>query len=572
MKKYKIPGLLIALSIAVAGCVDHVPKAENLPSADVAFEYSVIDNSYQLDYYVGAKIQFRNTSFKAGECTWDFGDGNSATGEKVEHKYPITGTYKVRLTVSGIGFVERNLFISDIRPILTIDDIEGGVCEVNTTWVNISVELPNPEGLPEEYEWIFPEGTLNENGQEVKTFTGKDPGKLMFKHVGSQKVRLKTTLGGRALEEGAKNVQVGYFEPVPTLYYAVKKGNIMALKLPKNPPAGMKINPFNMGVKSGDHPLNILFNDSLLYVLDCGRQFCYIDDEGPRNNGDGQIFVMSKDGSEKNVMLTNKGQYAFDDPYYGYIENNVLHFTDRRTGIAKIELKERNRVLNRTDFPFWVENAKLGYYNQLISFGAINGCIGKINGVWYWCKTFNGLGIARFKETDVLPKNLGAGETAPLPADGWVLLNMEVKSFVWDDVNQVFYFAVWSTSMEGIYRCKLADLPKITASPASLAPYRLVFENGKTAIPTLAGGSFEEGSNGEYASFCQLALDRATGNVYFGLRSGDSATPSGLIRVVAEKAAKQDGTNPTKALEHVPGTEGVLIYGVSVNNKPSKLF
>ena len=562
MKKYKLAGLLITLSIAIAACVDHVPNAESLPSADVAFEYSVIDDSYQLDYYVGARVQFRNTSFKAGECSWEFGDGNSATGEVVEHKYPVTGTYPVKLTVSGIGFVERNIFIADIRPILTIDDIEGGVCEVNTTLVHISVDLPNPEGLAEEYEWIFPEGTVNEAGEEITSFSGKEPGLLKFKHVGSQTVRLKTTLGGRALEEGVRNVQVGYFEAVPTLYYAVKKGNIMALKLANNPPAGMKINPFNMGVKSGDHPFNLLFNDSSLYVLDCGRQFIFVDDEGPRNLGDGEIFVMSKDGSEKNTVLTNKGQYAFDDPFYGYIENNVLHFTDRRTGIAKIDLKERNRVLNRTDFPFWVENAKLGYYNQITGFGAINGCIGKINGVWYWCKTFNGLGIARFKESDILSAILGSGQTAPMPADGWVLRNLEVKSYVWDDVNQLFYFSVWTIGMEGIYRCTLEQLPTISATATSLAPYRLTLANGKTVIPTLVGGSTEEGGEHEYAAFCQLALDRTTGAVYFGLRSGDPDTPSGLIRY-----------NPTSGnLEHVPGTEGVLIYGVAVNNTPAKLF
>ena len=582
MKKYKISGLLIALSIAVAGCFDHNPKVENLPNADVSFEYSVVDDSYQLDYYVGANIQFRNTSFKKGECTWDFGyENNTKKGDVVEFKYPVTGTYKVRLTVEGVGFVERNIFISDIRPILTIDDIPGGICEVNTTWVGISVELPNPEGLPANYTWIFPEGTVNESntlvelGNERKelTFVGKDPGKLMFKNVGSQLVRLKTTLGGRPLEDGSKNVQVGYFEAVPTIYYAVKKGNIFARKLPKDPPAGMKINSFNMGVKSGEHPLNILFHDTLLYVLDCGRQFTYIDDDGPRNRGDGQIFVMTKDGKGKNTMLSNKGQYAMDDPFYGYIEGSVLHFTDRRTGIAKIELKERNKILTRTEFPFWVENAKLGYYNQITGYGAINACIGKINGVWYWCKTFNGFGIARFKETDILGTALGTGQNAPMPADGWVLKNLHVKSFVWDDIRQVFYFSIFTPTLEGVYRCKLSDLNTITAAPESLNKYKLtVISNGKTVIPSIAGGSYEEGAENEYAAICQLALDRATGDVYFGLRSADKDNDSGLYRVVATEAAKQDFTGPTKAMEIVPGTEKDLIYGVSINNTPSKLF
>jgi hypothetical protein len=351
---------------------------------------------------------------------------------------------------------------------------------------------------------------------------------------------------------------VGYSEPVPTLYYAIKKGNIMALKLANNPPSGMKINPFDMGVKSGEHPLNILFDDQSLYVLDCGKQFTFVDDEDSRNQGDGRIFVMAKDGSQVETMLTNGGQYAFDDPFYGFIENGQLYFADRRTGIARIDLKERNRILTRTDFPFIVENAKLGYYNLGLSYGATNGCFGKVNGVWYWCKTFNGEGLFRFVDSDILSTALGAGQTAPIPTSGWVLKNMHPKSFVWDDVRQVIYFGLWDVGVEGIYRCTLAQLDAID-STAKLAPYKLTTASGKTAMPLVKDG-VGEGSSGEYISFCQMALDRSTGAVYFGLRSGDADMKSGLMRY-----------NPTSGkLEYV--VEGIEVYGVAINDTPSKLF
>jgi len=560
MKKYKIYGLLIALSTIVVSCFDHEPKVEEFPSPDVAFNYSVIDNNYQLDYYVGATIEFRSLSDAPGECTWDFGDGTTANGNIVTHKYEAAGTYQVKLTVSDKGFLTQSILISDIRPVMTIiNPVEGEICEVGTTLVNISVDLPNPEGLSEEYTWIFPEGTLNEAGQEMTTFSGKDPGTLIFSYIGSQTVRLQTRLGGRLLEDGVKKVQVGYTEEVPTLYYAASKGNIMALKLVNNAPESMKINPFDMGVKSGEHPLNILFDDQTLYVLDCGKEFTYYNDVN-LNHGDGRIFVMSKDGSEVAVMLTNAGQYNFDDPFYGYIENGQLNFTDRNTGIARIGLGERNRIFNRTDFPYVVENARLGYYNLGLSYGAINACIGKVNGVWYWCKTYNGEGIFRFRDSDILSSPLGSGQTAPLPTAGWVLKSMHPKSFVWDDVRQVFYFSLWDTGVEGVYRCTLDQLEGIT-STAGLTPYRLTFANGKNAIPIIKNG-VGEGADGEYISICQLALDRSTGAVYFGLRSGDPDTKSGLVRY-----------NPASGrLELVPGTEGVEIYGVAVNNTPSKLF
>jgi len=133
------------------------------------------------------------------------------------------------------------------------------LCEVLTTYVTFNVELPNPEGLSEEYTWTFPSGALDENGAPKESFVGKDPGKIKFSNVGSQQVKLQVKLGGRLLEEGILNVPVAYNSAVPTLYFAVKSGNIMALKLTNNAPATMKINPFDMGVKSGQHPLNILF-------------------------------------------------------------------------------------------------------------------------------------------------------------------------------------------------------------------------------------------------------------------------------------------------------------------------
>ncbi|HQG67421.1 MAG TPA: PKD domain-containing protein, partial [Paludibacteraceae bacterium] len=292
----KYLGIFGLLVFFTGSCKDEMPAIEEFPSPDVTFTYSVNDNSYQLDYYVGAEIKFETASATTG-CTWDFGDGTNATGTTVIHKYTQAGTYQVKLTVEGKGYVIQKIFISDIRPIMKLKPIEGGMCEVQTTFVSFEVELPNPEGLEEEYIWTFPEGTLDENGNSRETYTGKDPGKVKFSNVGSQTVRLQVKLGGRQLEESSINVQVAFNRAVPTLYYAVKTGNIMALKLSSSTPEGMKIYPFDMGVKSGQHPLNILFNDTSLYILDCGKQFTYINDiDG--NLGDGRITVMSKSGSK----------------------------------------------------------------------------------------------------------------------------------------------------------------------------------------------------------------------------------------------------------------------------------
>jgi len=554
IQKIKYLGIAFVVCLFSFGCVDELPLIESLPNPDVAFTYSVIDSTYKIDYYVGATIQFVSKSAAKGNCTWDFGDGNTAAGVIVTHKYPVAGTYNVKLTVEGAGSLTYQIFISDIRPIMKINPVVGGICEVLSTYVSFNVELPNPEKLTEEYVWAFPEGTLNQSGTAQESFTGKDPGKIKFTNVGSQAVILKVKLGGRLLEESKINVQVAFYSKVPTLYYAVKTGNIMALKLIENAPVGMKIKPFDMGVKSGQHPLNIIFNDTSLYVIDCGKQFTYVNDVD-LNQGDGRITVMSKDGSKVETMLTNTGT-AFDDPFYGYIEGGKLYFTDRNTGISNIVLKERNKSFSRTDYPYYVQNATLGYYGLGLSFGGMNADFGKINGVWYWCKTYNGNGIYRFTDADILSTPI-TGDGI-LPKSGVALEGMSPKSFVWDANKQVIYFTIFDTGYEGLYRCSLTQLSSIL-SRNDLAPYKLKLANGKTVTPITTPG-IGEGSAGEYIGICQLSLDENDGSVYFGLRSADATVKSGLMRF-----------NPASGfIEYV--IEGVEVYGVSVNKTKSKLF
>ena len=545
--------LILFTALLLNSCVDNDPVIEELPNPDIAFNYSVIDAEYQIDYYVGANIEFVSSSFAAGECTWDFGDGTLATGETVTHKYKKAGTYTVKLTIADAGYQSKPILISDIKPIVSPN--KTGLIEVISTSVGFNVELPNPEKLTEEYHWIFPEGTLDAAGKPIATFDGEDPGNVTFSNVGSQVVTLQVKLGGRQLEDGVIKVPVAYNLAVPTLYYAVKGGNIMALKLANNPPSGMKINPFDMGTKSCQHPLNILFNDTSLYVLDCGRQFTYVDDKDG-NLGDGRIIVMSKDGAKVETMMTNTGA-AFNDPYYGYIEGGQLYFSDRNTGLSTIGLKERNKTLNRTDYPYYVQNATLGYYGQGLSYGAMNACFGKINGVWYWCKTYNGNGIFRFTDADIL--KIPITGNGVLPTSGIALESMTPKSFVWDPKNSVFYFTLYDTGYEGLYRCTLAQLNEIGGNKEKLVPYRLKLANGKTVTPVTETGK-GEGSAGEFIAICQLALDENDGCVYFGLRSGDSSVKSGLMRY-----------NPASGfIEYV--IEGVDVYGVAVNKTKSKLF
>lgn len=549
------------VSLLLVSCVNNVPVEEELPQDAVSFDYR-INGDYTLDYYVGSVITFNNTSPTQGTPKWEFGDGTTAEGDKVEHFYTVAGTYKVKLTIGDYS-KSQVIMISDIKPLLSINPIEGGLCEVNTTKVSFSLEVPNPQNLPLEYEWIFPSNTKNASGNPMATCTDRLPGELVFGNVGSQAVRLHVKMDGRELEEGVINVQVGYNQPVPTLYYAVQGGNIMAYKLIADAPEGMMVSPFDMGVASGQHPFNLLFKDSSLYILDCGKQFYYVNDEDGVL-GDGKITVMSKDGSKVETMLTNAGQAAFDDPFYGYIEDGYLYFANRNTGIMRILLSERNAIFSHTTYPYYVQHTTLGYYNNGWSYGSIGGCFGKVEGVWYWTKFYNGTGIFRFKDSDILPSIIAQGDETNVPKDGIALGGMRPKSFAYDKQLQKFYFTIWDSGYAGFYACTLDELNAIGTTKANLAPYKKLTADGLEFEPNSTGKPVTvEGHGDEIVAICQMALDEATGCVYFGYRNthnDPTCAPSGIYRY-----------NPTTdKIESV--IEGPLVYGLVVNNNPSKLF
>ena len=558
--------MLAVLPVVLVACVDNEPVPEVLPRDAVSFEYRIVGD-YPLDYYVGSVIQFTNTSPETtqGTPTWDFGDGIevAVTGDQVEHFYEVAGTYNVTLTI-GDKKKTQVIMISDIKPLLTINPIEGGVCEVNTSKVSFSLEVPNPQNYPLEYLWILPPGTKNDAGEIITSSTDRLPGNLTFTNVGSQTVKLQVTMNGRKLEEGTANVQVGFNKDVPTLYYAVQGGHIMALKLvpDEDKPEGMQIAPYDLGISSGQHPFNLLFADSSLYVLDCGKQFYYVNDEDGVM-GDGKISVISKDGSKVETMISNAGQAAFDDPFYGAIEDGVLYYANRNTGIMQVPLSTRNALYNKSEYPYYVQHTTLGYYNNGWSYGCIGGCFGKVNGTWHWCKFYNGTGIFRFNDSDILPSPIAQGDETNVPKAGIALGGMCPKSYAYDKNLGKFYFTLWDEGYAGFYACTMDELNAI-ANKSAVTPYKILSDAGLGFEANISGSPASiEGTSSEPVAICQLALDENTGCVYFGfrnLKNDPTNAPSGLYRY-----------NPaTNNIQTV--IEGPVIYGLVVNPTKAKLF
>ena len=552
--------LLCLFTINFTACKDHIPEVEELPEDKINFTYQVSDDVYQLDYYVGATIKFYPTRPVSTDCVWNFGDGSEAVvGDTVYHKFTTAGRYVVTLNANE-ATKTNEIYISDIKPIVTLIQYDS-LCEVMTSYISFEVELPNPDNLEAEYQWTFPEGTTNEAGEAVASFVGlpEDLGKVKFAKVGSQTVSLQVVLGGRNLEVVKKNVQVALDTLAPTLYYATVGGNIMAVKIPATPTEGVVIEPYDMGVSAGQHMFNILCHENKLYCLDAGKQYYYVNDvDGVM--GDGQITIMAADASTIETMISNVGGPAFQDPFFGFIDNGNLYYSDRNTGLITVPLSTRNATYSAAAFPYWLQNNTLGYYGKGLSYGAISSNLIKIDDTYYWGKIYNGIGIWRFKAGDILA---AADDKAPAPASGAVLSNLGgtsyPKSFIYNPTTQDFFFTLCGTG-EGFYKCTIAELEGIKDTKTLPAAKTFADGNGCTQRTPDATNKDFEGTSSEPVGITQLAIDEVTGRVYFALRSGSSSVKSGIVYYDPE----------TDKLHYL--VEDVDAYAVTINPTLSKLF
>ncbi len=565
--------LLAIMMLAVTSCVDKEPNYGNFPSKDVDFTYQVDGDEYALDFYVVSTVQFTNTSSKSGNVTWDFGDGQTSNEANPKHKYEKAGIYTVTLTVDGVGSKSSPLMIYDIAPVLSVTSQTEPVVVINDVQVNLGIELPNPENLICKYVWKFPEGTKTADGTELTEFVGyshedgtiDNPGAISFKNIGSQKIELQTWFDvngeNRRLEDSYVNVQVGTPDPCPTIYYAELGGNIKAYKLVdmSKLPKGTKNLPFDMGVNSGNMPTQLVFatektdagaEQDNVYILDCGKQYYYVNDED-NTLGDGKITVMAADGSNVNVMITNVGGQAFNDPFQGCTDGTYLYYTDRNTGIRQIPLSTRGAresTIFREEKGYFVVNNQLSYYQQGISYGAIHtGLYIDKSGMFWWGKNFSGNGIYRFKTSDI--GKTGAGVKIPHPI---VLYLTQPRAFTLDEELGKLY--VWMTkgNTPGVGFCEY-NIPAADQTVEGSNYNKFINMEADPINSTADEGVFTT----------QFAVDPTTHYVYFGFR----ALPS-------------DKTYTTGLMYYDPATKTVhkfmdnndKILGVCINPRKSALF
>ncbi len=116
--------------------------------------------------------------------SWDFGDGNRATGPNVEHFYRRTGTYRVTLTVNdGEGLANSSQTTEHIVVINQFPEADFVLPAVAAPGEAFSVDgslSSDPDGSITNYEW-YADGKLVANGPQAE---------ITFNEVGTHDVTL----------------------------------------------------------------------------------------------------------------------------------------------------------------------------------------------------------------------------------------------------------------------------------------------------------------------------------------------------------------------------------------------
>ena len=416
-----------------------------------------------------------------------------------------------------------------------------------------------------QYRWTLPEGTINAaTGEKITSFEGETTPALLFGHVGGQLVECQVTINGVSLPKVNVQVPVGYTKKLPTLYYATAQGNIQALKIMNayELPADIINQPYDLGFRT-EHAFNIFFHDSLLYVLEAGKQFYYVNDING-TLGDGKISVLSKDGSRVETMISNVGRAAFDDPFYGYIQGDYLYYANRSTGIIKVHLGDRNRWYSEYQYPYFVRHNRLHYYGVGgLMYGAISRNFAKIDDVWHWSTCHTSTATFCFRDEDILREPIGVGDSDLIPEEGKICDGMKIGSFYYSKKHDKVVFSVMDYMGNCVAACSYDEWKAIRSS-GDLRQHAIMLDGMNFASNLDSNIPDVEGTGVESVGITQMAYDEVNECVYFAYRNNgintNSYPPTGIYRY----------NLVTGAVECV--VAGVEAYGVTVNNQPSQAF
>lgn len=330
------------------------------------------------------------------------------------------------------------------------------------------------------------------------------------------------------------------------------------------------------------HTFQLLEFQNRIYGSSAGQKFVYSATSG--SEGDGKLFYISRvDGNIfQAVVLDNTGANAYADPFNLYIYGEDLYVNDRNVAVRKIPA---SAIALPTNYPNWLENTWLGYYNDPWTYGCIKcgfaitqdkDADGNPEPLYWLGMKYNGFGIFRFKESDI------ATSSPVKPSYPTVLGNFNpiITTFNIDEKNDEIYMYIETAGSEangslvkgGLYRAKLSELlQNPNPNPMEAGSFDKLF--------TLVDGApvrYEGSGTNEHVGISQLAFDENHEYMYWCYRaaSADDVEKVGTVDGRYQWAEEFDENNPlhksgikriklgdpdAKVEMVVPGVEG---YGV----------
>lgn len=530
----RILALFMLVSTALTSCKD---DKEVVPNYTVAFKYTPEAP------IAGQEVTFTNASTGGKEFAWTI-DGKSLKGAEVKHTFVKDGAYDVSLQVDGYKELtsKETVQVGDQLPTYTV---AAELLEMQTP-LEFTADIYNPEAAEVTYKWTFPENSIK---GETNVLEGKKV-TVEFKKEGEFDFTIEATIGGKTFTVDTDVVIIK--QAAKTIYWAEKGGNIFSSKMYTS---GV-VDAIDTDVNGGEHPLTIQFANDRLYVFDAGQNtgWAATKEEAGR---EGSIKSYDREGANYKEHATFT-DHNYDDAFYGYVDAENIYFTDRYGYVAKLGINDEVGVLEGDALvaAMFVKNNQLAYYSSYnptgeysYGWGALNGSFLKQGDTFWWAKASNHRGIYRFVEGDIkIPTAEGASE---LPAAGAILLDYTVKTFVIDEANSTIYFAANRTAPEGIgfYKCDLEgqNVVLIDASPVD-----------------------GEGGGNEYVYITGIAVDNASGYVYWAYRGPtkvDDVEVDYAVTPLLQSGIKKFKLNGTVGTDEVEFfAKGVEAYGLAIDH------
>ena len=341
------------------------------------------------------------------------------------------------------------------------------------------------------------------------------------------------------------------------LYYAGKDGMIHGI--------GNMGETATYDVGGVPHTFQLVEFKNRIYGASGGVSFTYTATAG--NEGDGKLFYISQiDGNTfQAVVLDNAGNNAYKDPMGLYIYGDTLYVNDRNVCVRKISA---DAIALPQDYPSWMENNWMGYYNMNWVYGCIKAgfAITQEEGApLYWVgMRYNGNGIYRFKEENI-GTSAAPGAVPDQTKYAPILANVmsQPSAFYIDEANNHFYVYICAGNgiNAGLYRVNL-DALLANPDPSDFSTLNPILVDGSPIKLEGAAGSQETAitqlspSEDGYLYWCYIAPEDASKSVVG--TPAEAFDENNPLHKTGIKRIKLGEETPKVEL-HIAGVEG---YGV----------